>query len=142
MKPTRMQQFNSFLASKADGVFPILVAVAVIIVFMFLIFALGCATSDVAKAKKAALISKETAEAAYVSIYLEYKAGRISDADMQEADALYDQWRMAQLAFVASVQAAEAGSSDDIVPLAAELARLANYLAQLALELGVMNDGN
>ena len=56
---------------------------------------IGCASTD---AKKAAYVSRMSAEASYEAIYGQYLLGNVSEEDKNTAAEYYDMWYLAQMA--------------------------------------------
>ena len=91
----------------------------------------GCASTD---AKKAAYISKQSAEASYDAIYEQYLLGNVSEEDKNTAAGYYDSWYLAQRAVHDAIMLGE--SETEAVKMRAVNEMTAALLA-LALRLEV-----
>lgn len=93
----------------------------------------GCGQTALDQAKSAGLASKQTAEAAYLTVYTEYLLGHVDEATVDRARVLYARWVLAQSAYVAALRLWETGQSPaDLPALKAQITGLAAELHALA----------
>lgn len=93
---------------------------------------IGCASTTEGKLYQSGSVSKSVAESSYQAIYAAYKAGQVSETDMDRARMAYDQWAVAQASYV---QAASSGAltSGLVQAVQAALQILMGIAAQYAL---------
>ena len=106
----------------------------VLVPLLILVMLAGCATS--AGFKKAAAVSKMSAEAAYGEIYAGYLHGRVSLEAKDNAASVYDQYVVVQW------KIATALTNDDYDEATKQLTAariLTDLLVDLAFELGVIS---
>ena len=99
--------------------------------------ATGCVGSALQEAKLVGLAARETAEAAYLTIRIEYLLGNVSQETMNQARLLYARYVRAQTAYVEALRIWETRQipadvevlKASIVAIAAELRLLADGVA-------------
>ena len=97
------------------------------------LFLFGCGSSALERAKVVGLTARQTAEAAYLTLRIEYLLGHVDESTMEEARSLYERFRLAQTAYVEALRLWEEGRRPErlealkvrIETLAARLHRLA-----------------
>ena len=93
----------------------------------------GCGQSALQTAKLAGLASKQTAEAAYLTVRVEYLEGRVDEQTMQKARDLYARYALAQQAYHDAIVLWESGAAqEDPAVLRAQVGALAAALEALA----------
>jgi hypothetical protein len=97
----------------------------------------GCASLT---AKKAGVITKQTAESAYAAIYGGYLDGTVTDTQIAEARKVYDTYYVGQKALYDALVLGETKPTIDAK--AAYVTSLSTELVSLAVKWGVLKDGN